>query len=180
MTIITLIHIAVIIIGLFIIVLVLLSKEKDDTDQIGSNKLGQEQIDKEIKHLTNKRRPIKYAEGTASVDFFNDLESPDIDRRRVGSHFWIACHRMCLTLYKNNWGSEIDYKFREDGFIETIHSIPEDEMPKLMKLCNNAKSEKAIVRYLYDRFSQDGYASYNNMLVWLKENNIEYSTYWNV
>lgn len=26
------------------------------------------------KHLTNKRRPIKYAEGTASVDFFNDLE----------------------------------------------------------------------------------------------------------
>lgn len=72
------------------------------------------------KHLTNKRRPIKYAEGTASVDFFNDLESPDIDRRRVGSHFWIACRRMCLTLYKNNWGSEIDYKFREDGFIETI------------------------------------------------------------
>ena len=132
------------------------------------------------KHLTNKRRPIKYAEGTASVDFFNDLESPDIDRRRVGSHFWIACRRMCLTLYKNNWGSEIDYKFREDGFIETIHSIPEDEMPKLMKLCNNAKSEKAIVRYLYDRFSQDGYASYNNILVWLKENNIEYSTYWNV
>lgn len=55
------------------------------------------------KHLTNKRRPIKYAESTASVDFFNDLESPDIDRRRVGSHFWIACRRMCLTLYKNNW-----------------------------------------------------------------------------
>ena len=92
------------------------------------------------KHLTNKRRSIKYAEGTASVDFFNDLESPDIDRRRVGSHFWIACRRMCLTLYKNNWGSEIDYKFREDGFIETIHSIPAGEMPKLMKLCNNAKS----------------------------------------
>ena len=132
------------------------------------------------KHLTNKRRTIKYAEGTASVDFFNDLESLDIDRRRVGSHFWIACRRMRLTLYKNNWGSEIDYKFREDGFIETIHSIPEDEMPKLMKLCNNAKSEKAIVRYLYNRFSQDGYASYNNILVWLKENNIEYSTYWNV
>ena len=37
-----------------------------------------------------------------------------------------------------------------------------------------------IVRYLYNRFSQDGYASYNNMLAWLTENNIEYSTYWNV
>ncbi len=163
MTIITLIHVAVIIVGLFIIIPILLSKKGGNRDQTNSN-----------------RTPIKYADGTASVDFFNDLESPDIDRRRVGSHFWIACRRMCLTLYKNNWGAEIDYKFREDGFIETIHSIPEDEMPKLMKLCNNAKSEKAIVRYLYDRFSQDGYASYNNMLVWLKENNIEYSTYWNV
>lgn len=180
MTIITLIHLAVIIIGLFIIVLVLLSKEKDDTDQIGSNKLGQEQIDKEMKECLSQRTPIKYAEGTASVDFFNDLESLDIDKRREGSHFWIACRRMCLSLYKNNWGSEIDYKFREDGFIETIHSIPEDEMPKLMKLCNNAKSEQAIVCYLYDRFSQDGYASYSNILAWLKENGIEYSTYWNV
>lgn len=132
------------------------------------------------KHLTNKRMPVKYAEDAASVDFFNDLKSPDINKQRVGSHFWIECRRMRLTLYKNNWGSEIDYKFRDDGFIETIHSIPEDKMPKLMKLCNNAKSEKAIVRYLYDRFSQDGYASYNNILVWLKENNIEYSTYWNV
>lgn len=180
MTIITLIHIAVIIIGLFIIVLVLLSKEKDDTDQIGSNKLGQEQIDKEMKECLSQRTPIKYTEGAASVDFFNDSESLDIDKRREGSHFWIACRGMRLSLYKNNWGSEIDYKFREDGFIETIHSIPAGEMPKLMKLCNNAKSEKAIVRYLYDRFSQDGYSSYNNMLVWLKENNIEYSTYWNV
>ena len=132
------------------------------------------------KHLTNKRMPVKYAEDAASVDFFNDLKSPDIDKQRVGSHFWIACRRMRLTLYKNNWGSEIDYKFREDGFIETIHSIPEDEMPKLMKLCNNAKSEKTIVRYLYDRFSQDGYASYSNMLAWLKENGIEYNTHWNV
>ncbi len=163
MTIITLIHVAVIIVGLFIIIPILLSKKGGNRDQTNSN-----------------RTPIKYAEGTASVDFFNDLESPDIDKQRVGSHFWIACRRMRLTLYKNNWGSEIDYKFREDGFIETIHSIPEEEMPKLMKLCNNAKSEKAIVRYLYDRFSQDGYASYNNILVWLKENNIEYSTYWNV
>ena len=133
-----------------------------------------------IRTITNKRTLVKYAEGTASVDFFNDLESPDVDKRREGSHFWIACRGMRLTLYKNNWGSKIDYMFREDGFIETIHSIPADEMPKLMKLCYNAKSEKAIVRYLYDRFSQDGYASYNNMLVWLKENNIEYSTYWNV
>lgn len=87
---------------------------------------------------------------------------------------------MFLTLYKNNWGSEIDYMFRKDGYIETIHSIPEDEMPKLIKLCSNAKSEKAIIRYLYDRFSKDGYESYNNMLSWLKENGIEYSTYWNV
>lgn len=54
------------------------------------------------KHLTNKRMPVKYAEDAASVDFFNDLKSPDIDRRRVGSHFWISCSRMCLTLYKNN------------------------------------------------------------------------------
>lgn len=46
------------------------------------------------KYLANKRTPIKYAEGTASVDFFNDLESPDIDKQRVGSHFWIACRRM--------------------------------------------------------------------------------------
>lgn len=132
------------------------------------------------KHLANKRTPIKHSEGAASVDFFNDIESPDVDKRREGSHFWIACRRMRLTLYKNNWGSKIDYMFREDGFIETIHSISEDDMPKLIKLCNKAKNEKAIVCYLYDRFSQDGYASYSNMLAWLKENGIEYDTYWNV
>lgn len=132
------------------------------------------------KHLTNKRRPVKYAEGTASVDFFNDLESPDADKRREGSLFWITCSGMRLTLYKNNWGSKIDYMFREDGFIETILSINEDDMPKLIKLCNKAKNEKAIVCYLHDRFSQDGYASYSNMLAWLDENGIKYSTYWGV
>lgn len=124
--------------------------------------------------------PINCADDEASVEFFDDLKSPDINKQKEGSVFWIECRKIRLTLYKNNWGSKIDYMFREDGYIETIHSILEDEMPKLIKLCNNAKSEKAIVRYLYDRFSQDGYASYNNMLSWLKENGIEYSTYWNV
>ncbi len=77
-------------------------------------------------------------------------------------------------------GADIDYKLRDDGFIESIHTIGENDMLKLSKLCNNAKSEKAIIRYLYDRFSQDGYASYNNMLSWLEDNGINYSTYWNV
>lgn len=70
------------------------------------------------KYLANKRTPIKYTEGAASVDFFNDSESLDIDKRREGSHFWIACRGMRLSLYKNNWGSEIDYKFERMALLK--------------------------------------------------------------
>ncbi|MBE6229871.1 MAG: hypothetical protein E7119_04695 [Bacteroidales bacterium] len=73
------------------------------------------------------------------------------------------------------WEARINERSGIDLF-ETLHSIPEGELPKLMKLCNNAKSEKAIVRYIYNKFSQDGYTSYSNILKWLEKNDIEYST----
>lgn len=133
-----------------------------------------------VKRLANKRTPIKYSDNGVSVEFFNDIKSPYPDKRKVGSLFWIACRKKRLTLHKVNWGSDIDYKLRDDGFIETIHSVSEDEMPKLMKLCNNAKNDKTVIRYIYNKFSLDGYASYGNMLEWLEKNGIEYSTYWNV
>ena len=36
----------------------------------------------EMKDCLSQRTPIKYTEGAASVDFFNDSESLDIDKRR--------------------------------------------------------------------------------------------------
>ena len=83
-------------------------------------------------------------------------------------------------LYKNNWGADVDYQMREDGFIETEHTVREKNMPQLKRLCNNAKDEKEIVCYIYNRFSSDGYTAYDNILKWLEENGIEYSTYWNI
>ena len=133
-----------------------------------------------VKRLAAKRIPIKCTEDGASIEFYNDVKSPDLDKRRVGSSFMINCNKQRLMLLVNHWGTELDYKLREDGFIEMIYSVREEQMPKLMKLCENAKNSKEIVTYIYNRFSKDGYKAQINILNWLKVNDVEYTSWSNV
>ena len=133
-----------------------------------------------VKRLAAKRIPIKCTENGASIEFYNDVKSPDLDKRRMGSSFMINCNKQRLMLLVNHWGAELDYKLREDGFIEMIYSVREENMPKLMKLCENAQNSKEIVTYIYNRFSKDGYKAQINILNWLKLNGVEYSSWSNV
>ena len=133
-----------------------------------------------VKRLAVKRIPIKCTENGASIEFYNDVKSPDLDKRRMGSSFMINCNKQRLMLLVNHWGAEMDYKLREDGFIEMIYSVREENMPKLMKLCENAQNSKEIVTYIYNRFSKDGYKAQINILIWLKGNDVEYSSWSNV
>lgn len=132
------------------------------------------------KRIASRRIPIKCSENGASIEFYDDLNSPDENKRRVGSSFRINCTNYRLMLMVNHWGAELDYKFREDGFIEMIYSVREEQMPKLMKLCENAKNSKEIVTYIYNRFSKDGYKAQINILNWLKVNDVEYTSWSNV
>lgn len=133
-----------------------------------------------VKRLAAKRIPIKCTENGASIEFYSDVKSPDLDKRRMGSSFMINCNKQRLMLLVNHWGAELDYKLREDGFIEMIYSVREENMPKLMKLCENAQNSKEIVTYIYNRFSKDGYKAPINILNWLKVNDVEYSSWSNV
>lgn len=133
-----------------------------------------------VKRLAAKRIPIKCSENGASIEFYSDVKSPDLDKRRMGSSFMINCNKQRLMLLVNHWGAEMDYKLREDGFIEMIYSVREENMPKLMKLCENAQNSKEIVTYIYNRFSKDGYKAPINILNWLKLNDVEYSSWSNV
>ena len=132
------------------------------------------------KRIASRRIPIKCSENGASIEFYDDLNSPDENKRRVGSSFRINCTNYRLMLMVNHWGAELDYKLREDGFIEMIYSVREENMPKLMKLCENAQNSKEIVTYIYNRFSKDGYKAPINILNWLKVNDVEYSSWSNV
>lgn len=132
------------------------------------------------KRIASRRIPIKCSENGASIEFYSDVKSPDLDKRRMGSSFMISCNKQRLMLLVNHWGAELDYKLREDGFIEMIYSVREENMPKLMKLCEKAQNSKEIVTYIYNRFSKDGYKAPINILNWLKVNDVEYSSWSNV
>ena len=133
-----------------------------------------------VKRLAAKRIPIKCSENGASIEFYDDSNSPDENKRRVGSSFRMNCTNHRLMLMVNYWGAEMDYKLRDDGFIEMIYSVPADEFSKLKELCDNAKTSKDIVTYLYKRFFKEGIAANRNILKWLDANNIEYSSWSNV
>jgi len=113
-----------------------------------------------------------------SVDFFDDSQSPDLEKRREGSSFMITADdgsEPCLRLYKNNWGNPVDFLMSEDGFVETIRSVKGDKLMRLMQLCDNAATVEQTADYLYKRFSPDGYKAYSNILDWLEENHIKTS-----
>lgn len=132
------------------------------------------------KRIASRRIPIKCSENGASIEFYNDLNSTDENKRRVGSSFRMNCTNDRLMLMVNYWGAEMDYKLRDDGFIEMIYSVRADEFSKLKELCDNAKTSKDIVTYLYKRFFKDGKEAKRNILKWLEDNNIVYSSYSNV
>lgn len=121
------------------------------------------------------------SDSTYEIEFYDDSKSPDMEKRREGSHFWItaldANDDSILSLYKNNWGSKMDYLFSEDGFVETALTVKGDDLKRLMQLCDNADSVKQVADYLYKRFSPDMYRAYLNISEWLKENKIT-TSYW--
>lgn len=119
----------------------------------------------------------------AVVDFFDDTKSPDPEKHKVGSQFWMKSFRMSdgvhLTLNKNNWGSRVDYMMRDDGYVETIETVKGEDMQRLMLLCDNAENGREVVEYIYKRFSPDGYDAYLNILNWFEENGIKASSWMN-
>ena len=110
------------------------------------------------------------------IEFYDDSQSPDLEKRREGSHFWITAadsdDEPRLSFNKNNWGNKVDYLFSEDGFVETVRSVEGDDLRRLMRLCENAATVDQTADYLYKRFSPDGHKAYSHILEWLEENHI--------
>lgn len=111
------------------------------------------------------------------IEFFDDSQSPDLEKRREGSSFMITADddesEPCLRLYKNNWGNPVDYLISEDGFVETIRSVKGDDLTRLMQLCDNSETVAQVADYIYKRFSPDGYNACLHILEWLEDNHIE-------
>lgn len=157
---------------LVVMVVVLISKKSDKATgkESDDKQKNTDAIATEIKHKE------WYLSDFANADFFDDSKSSDLEKKRVGSHFWIESRKapdgVQLSLYKNNWGAEADYMMREDGFVETIITVKGIDMQRLMMLCDNAENGREVVEYIYKRFSPDGYNAYLNILQWFEENNI--------
>lgn len=110
------------------------------------------------------------------IEFFDDSKSPDLEKRRVGSHFWIIADDSDgdsrLSFYKDNWGTRADHFVSEDGYVETVRAVKGNDLKRLMQLCDNAATVEQTADYLYKRFSPDGYKAYSHILDWLEENHI--------
>lgn len=164
---------------LVVMVVVLISKKSDKATvkESDDKQKNTDAIANEIKHKE------WYLSDFAKAEFFDDSKSPDPEKRKSGSHFWIESRRMSdgvrLILYKNNWGTAIDYQMRDDGFVESITTVKGEDMERLMKLCDYAENGREVVEYLHKRFSPDGYSAYINILQWSRDNNIGVSCWSN-
>ena len=160
-----------------IVVLILKKSEKMTANEADDRLKNSDAIATEIKHKE------WYLSDFTEAEFFDDSKSPDPEKRKSGSHFWIESRRMSdgvrLILYKNNWGTAIDYQMRDDGFVESITTVKGEDMERLMKLCDYAENGREVVEYLHKRFSPDGYSAYINILQWFRDNNIGVSRWSN-
>lgn len=115
------------------------------------------------------------------IEFFDDSKSQNLEKRRVGSHFWISADdsddEPRLSFYKNNWGTKADYFISEGGYVETVCAVKGDALKRLMQLCDKSETVTQVADYIYRRFSPDGDRAYLHIHEWLEENHIHTSSW---
>lgn len=115
------------------------------------------------------------------IEFFDDSKSPDLEKRRVGSHFWIIANDSDgdsrLSFCKDNWGTRADHFVSEDGYVETVRAVKGNDLNRLMQLCDYSENVTQVADYIYKRFFPDGDSAYLHILDWLEENHIE-TSFW--
>lgn len=103
--------------------------------------------------------------------FYNDILSSS----KVGSSCGIVCSSDSFHIIKTNWGAPEDFERNRDGEVELSWSIIGDALKRLMNTCNNAKTPKQVVDYLYKRFAPYERQAHLELLKWLDKKEVEYS-----
>lgn len=105
-----------------------------------------------------------------SVSFYDDTVSSP----KIGSSCSIVCDAKAFRIVKLNWGAPEDYERNRDGEVEMNWTIHGEALERLMNICNNAKTHKDVIDYLYQRFASEKRQAHRELLNWLDKKEIPY------
>ena len=81
-----------------------------------------------------------------------------------------------LSLTKIYYGADEDYARDRDGEVEMIWSVSSENLQKLKKVCQNAKTTQQVADYLTKRFADEDGKLYDfEIRQWWDKKGIEYS-----
>ena len=114
--------------------------------------------------------PLMQNSSYISASFYDDTGTS----LKIGSSCSIECDTEAFRIIKLNWGAPEDYERNRDGEVELSWTVQGEALTRLMKTCNNAKTPKDVVNYLYQRFSPHNRVAHYELLEWLDKKEIKY------
>lgn len=108
---------------------------------------------------------------SSSATFYNDI----LSSAGVGSSCGIVCGSDVFHIIKTNWGAVEDFERNSSGVVEQCWIVQGDDLIRLRKICNNAKTPNQVVKYLYSRFVVYQRMAHYELLQWIDKKGILYS-----